>query len=225
MENGSGTIDKPSESVVVKKSSAKLIPYNVFQDIQSITKKKIRTKVNHLMAYIVTNLDHDTFEYGENGEITVRGRHIPGSNLVKILSGMLTRRNPELGELLLLHLLAYAPNSIKRHIHKKKLAFINDEIYDATHYGKILSKHRKSGTAPVNGSGQKVVKFSDKNKASQSKKHSSAEHKKTKITASSRMKGKVTGIPLPTKLVIPPEKDMSRRQLVEGALKPKERIV
>ena len=85
-------------------------------------------KVNHVLSHLITNLEKSTFDYEHTGEITVRGRQIPGSNLVDILVSLITKGTLVLGEMVILHLLAYAPRAIKKYLHRKKKTFIKYEF-------------------------------------------------------------------------------------------------
>ena len=135
-------VEQPTRSVVTRNSINQPHPTReVFSEITRL-KRKLMVKVNHLLSHLITNLEKSTFDYEHTGEITVRGRQIPGSNLVDILVSLITKGTLVLGEMVILHLLAYAPRAIKKYLHKKKKTFIKYEFLNDRRRKKRLKSKR-----------------------------------------------------------------------------------
>lgn len=116
---------------------------------------KENARLSKLLSHLSLRLDKSTFDFERDGTIHVQGRQVPGSDILKILQSATSKSGLEIGEVLILHLLAHSPRSIRKLVHKKKLHFTRTDELDPDSFSPVLRADRlgkrgaKKGTPKV----------------------------------------------------------------------------
>ena len=124
-----------------------MIPETIWSRIAKLRRKE-NARLSKLLGHLSLRLDRATFDYERDGTIRVQGRQVPGSDLLKILRSVTSKKELEIGEILVLQLLAHSPPSIRQIVHKKKLHFTRTDEADPDEFKPVLraDRVRQKGT-------------------------------------------------------------------------------
>ena len=219
----------PAYSKSRESPKSKMVAKNPWKRIASL-KSAHNTKINKLLAHLTFRFDRNTFDFKRNGTITVHGREVPGSDIVKILHSVVAKSSLELGEMLILHILAHSPKNIARLIRKSKKELIRDEEEDPTEFRPVLNAHKLPGSKRVSlhkkGTERFAGKKGKKEKSNVSTKSEGPKHNPTERVRALTGKATIAGDSLARELrKLRPKKRAWYHLSEKPDLKPRETII
>jgi hypothetical protein len=102
-------------------------------------------KVGRVFSYLSVHVNTTLLTFSDQGAVVLKGREIPGTDIVAILVSAVGAANKfEIGEMLVLSLLQHSPSSVVRLIQTSKVSFIRDEHRKPPFSPQLQGKRRRN---------------------------------------------------------------------------------